>query len=275
MEVLVCPQCGGNDLNPFGAFAYKCEACGTILKEDTKEKPAPPKTHYVAPVSSFAYDEENNLPPRIDGSTMDEPDTHATKIILGILVLALLGIIFLIANWESTPPPQTVVSDIDPIEEITKQITVYHDSSLDHPAGNLASYDPPTYEEKGITIKSVELLANNGGTSGMTLSLNDHFQVVLKSPKGFTREGKKVFVGIGITVKDQQGNVTYSSDDINKTKGDKGEDHLHYKEKCAFTLIIAESFGFRGRGNYVIEYRVWDKKSKKEITGKVPVFVMD
>lgn len=265
MQLLVCPQCGGNDLNPFGAFAYKCEACGSVLKDDPEEKPAAPKTHYVAPVSSFRYDEDHDLPTRIDGSTMDEPDTHATKIIVGILLAVLIGIILLIANFNSSSPPQTVVNNVNPVD-VTAPFT-----PMELP--DLASYDPPTYEEKGITIQGIDLLANDGGTSGMTLSPNDHFEIVLKAPKGFVKEGKKVFVGIGITVKDKNGNVLYSADDINKVKGDAGEGPSRYKEKCTISLIVAESFGLGGKGNHVIEFRVWDKKGNHEIKGKVPVFI--
>jgi hypothetical protein len=205
---------------------------------------------------------------------MDEPDTRATKIIVGILLFVLIGIIALVANFKSSPPPQTVANNYDPVAEITKQFTIPHDSSLDHMSfDHLPSYDPPTFEEKGITINGIELLTNGGGTSGMTLSPNDHFEIILKNPKGFTREGKKVFVGIGIIVKSKNGEVIHSIDDINKVKGDQGEAPSRYKEKCSISLIVAESFGLGGRGNHVIEYRVWDKKSKNEITGKVPVFV--
>lgn len=272
MEVLVCPQCGGNDLIPFGSFAYKCEACGTILKEDEDEKPAPPKTHFVAPISSFDYDEENNLSSRIDGSNMDNPDTHATKIIFGV-VLAVLVIIGLVCvNLPSSPPQQQIVSDFDPMAELTEKLQLQLDS-MDNQIIDLPSYEASTYEEKGITIKQADLISDDVITKGWNLESNQHLIISLKKPKGFTREEKKVFIGIGITVKDERSRVKYSTDDLNKTEGDKGENYLRYKEKCDISLIISDSFGFTGKGNYVIEYRVWDKKSSKEITGKIPVFV--
>jgi hypothetical protein len=97
MEKLICPQCGSNELAPFGA-AFKCESCGTILKEDsstnTEKKPVEPpgpKTHYAAPATDFRYDDENDgyepLSTHTDGSDIDNTDTSATKLIFWIIVI--------------------------------------------------------------------------------------------------------------------------------------------------------------------------------------------
>jgi hypothetical protein len=130
-----------------------------------------------------------------------------------------------------------------------------------------------SYEQKGITVKKVDLLSGGAIVSGINLSTDQQMQISLIKPKGFTRTGKKIFIGISISIKDKKGNVLYSADDINKSKGDEGEDYLKYKEKCDISFLISDSFGFHGKGNYLIEYRVWDKKSKNEITGLMPVFV--
>jgi hypothetical protein len=275
MEKLICPQCGGNDLNPFGSFAYKCESCGTVLKPDAKEKAEPvippplpkAKTHYVAPVSSFDYEDDNVF--NTDGSTMDNPDTRVTKIIFGIVVV-ILGIIVLVWSLTSPSKKQNTHADID---EMIKKIQIPQDTSFYDILNDIPSFDPATYEAKGITIKNVSLASEGIFTTGTDLHRDQHFIISLLKPKGFTKEEKKFFIGIAIAVKDKDGKVMFSSDDINKTNGDKGEDYLRYKEKCDISLIISDSFGFSRKGNYVIEYRVWDKKSSKEIAGKVPVFV--
>ena len=102
MEKLVCTQCGGNELKPFGAFAYKCESCGTILKEEEKTAPAPPPAHFSAPVRDFRYDDENDdyepLSRHTDGSDIDNPDTSAIKLILYIIlaIIAAGGLLYLL-----------------------------------------------------------------------------------------------------------------------------------------------------------------------------------
>jgi hypothetical protein len=273
MEILLCPQCGANDLKPFGSFAYKCEACGTVLKDDEEEKPAPLKTHFVAPVSSFRYDDEHNLPSRIDGSTMDEPDTQATKIIL-VTILVLCGIGLLI--WACFPGKAKPVEhevQLDPNSILPENLRNMMKVSTDSIINSIPDGEQASYEQKGITVKNVELLSGGTFVTGIDLSTGQQLQISLVKPKGFTRTGKKVFIGISISVKDKKGNVLYSADDINKSKGNEGEDYLKYKEKCDISLLISDSFGFHGRGNYVIGYRVWDKKSKNEITGLMPVFV--
>jgi tRNA(Ile2) C34 agmatinyltransferase TiaS len=45
LEKLLCPQCGGNDLETFGLKAFKCRFCGAVLKMGEPEKMAgPPAT---------------------------------------------------------------------------------------------------------------------------------------------------------------------------------------------------------------------------------------
>lgn len=68
LQELVCSQCGSNELELFGANAYKCESCGTILKEEKpKDTPKPPPLPKQKPFRSK----------RIQHGLDDQPDfTH-------------------------------------------------------------------------------------------------------------------------------------------------------------------------------------------------------
>lgn len=103
LEKLICPQCGGNELNTFGQSAYKCESCGTILKDKAEDKKAK-SDHYVAPLSTdftnsidrnrsvFMNSEErygesmNEKTDNVDGDTF-------LKVIIGIGILLIAGLI--------------------------------------------------------------------------------------------------------------------------------------------------------------------------------------
>jgi DNA-directed RNA polymerase subunit RPC12/RpoP len=48
MQKIVCPQCGSNELTLFGSSAYKCESCGTILKDDKPQQQKPFRSKRIA-----------------------------------------------------------------------------------------------------------------------------------------------------------------------------------------------------------------------------------
>ncbi|MBI3509028.1 MAG: hypothetical protein HY064_00075 [Bacteroidetes bacterium] len=37
LEKLICPQCGGNDLEETGDLHYKCNFCGTAFRDEEVE----------------------------------------------------------------------------------------------------------------------------------------------------------------------------------------------------------------------------------------------
>jgi hypothetical protein len=90
MEKIICPQCGGNDFQLFGNSAYKCESCGTILKEEPEEKKVTPKNYPSSqPVEIMTSEERygNDYPP-------DQADGN---LFIRILVLGGAGLLMLLA----------------------------------------------------------------------------------------------------------------------------------------------------------------------------------
>lgn len=267
LEQMTCPQCGGNDLSSAGYNSFRCNFCGGLLKNTPEEKkniPQPPpvpaenKTRYTASsqtnyrntYSPLDYEEEDS-----GGAPM--------KIILGIAVGALaLFILFLVFQKDGKPvdPPQhsfdiEKISVPDNVPDFSKQ---------------------PSYTESGITVSAVKLQEANGLTVfGQFVMRSEYYQVVLENPKGFTAEKKKVFTGMSFDVKDKDGNILYSSGDLNETNGNAGEASKKYTDDLRISFIVSEEFGFRSQGNFTLNYRVWDKKSKNEITGFFPVFVQN
>ena len=78
LEKLICPQCGGNDLQPFGNSAYKCQSCGTILKDEPEVK-VPETKHYVAPLSSDFTNSIDRKEPVFLNSEERYGDTYEEK----------------------------------------------------------------------------------------------------------------------------------------------------------------------------------------------------
>ena len=100
LEKLVCPQCGGNDLQPFGNSAYKCQACGTILKDEQPVVKVVEVNHYSAPLSNDFRDaieprepvlmtSEERYPTEseIEAENMDGDSFLKLIVIIGVLVL--------------------------------------------------------------------------------------------------------------------------------------------------------------------------------------------
>src|SRR6266568_2115209 len=70
LEKLVCPQCGGNDIQPSGGNLYKCSFCGGIFKDE----PGPlPDDHKVAPITTDFQQEEYNTYESDDKDTSKSP----------------------------------------------------------------------------------------------------------------------------------------------------------------------------------------------------------
>jgi hypothetical protein len=107
LEKLICSQCGSNELQPFGASAFKCESCGTILKvEDKPQAPSPPPVPSTAQPKPFrsgrqftVLDDEDGFSPGTD-LEVDAADPQ-NKIVLIIVILiagAVLGLLMLFSK---------------------------------------------------------------------------------------------------------------------------------------------------------------------------------
>src|SRR6267142_468827 len=97
LEKLICPQCGGNDLNLFGSSAYKCAACGTILAIDEKaaepsHSAPPPKTEFMTSEERYGDEYVNDK-----GQKMMDGDTFVKLIVLvAVLALAIFAAVYII-----------------------------------------------------------------------------------------------------------------------------------------------------------------------------------
>jgi hypothetical protein len=273
LEKLICPQCGGNELKPFGS-AFKCEACGTILKDEPE--PQPEHTHYVAPVSSF--DDDNRFYNR-DRNRDDNDDADYTKRIFGGVIgaLAFVVIICLKACPHEQSTPDTNFTYNPPIIDTSIYSPTGILNSLMNDSTNRIKLDPDapaSYQENGITVQSVDLIHAGTIHNKSFLNLGWQMKVSLKKPVGFTKEKNKVFVGISFLIKDHTGAGIYLEEDLNKTLDDSGEDYHHYSKTCDIPFEISDAFHFSEAGNYFFEYRVWDKKSEHEISGTIPMHVL-
>lgn len=100
LEKLLCSQCGGNDLKPFGNAAYKCESCGTILRDEPDEKKIA-SDHFVAPVSNeFTNSIERkpsyyvNSEERYGGDIEEKIDNmDGDSFIKSIVIIGVLGLV--------------------------------------------------------------------------------------------------------------------------------------------------------------------------------------
>jgi hypothetical protein len=287
MEKLICPQCGGNEFKVFGNSAYKCESCGTILKEEeegkalekTKYEPLPAPSPFTTSVEKYGTDFSNDIDNdnnSTSGNNNDNDDgsSPATKQIVGILFAVVIVVVIIsvvlfeknnfVQKFTITP----VINQIASLDSIAQSTSNIFNTIPDLNA-------KISYDENGITVKDVELSGDDETGLSREVKMNDKLQVSLLKPKGFTKAGNKVYIGMSFVVKNHDGKILYTSDDINKTAGEQGEDYHHYQKNCSIGFITSDAFGFKTTGNYTVEFRVWDKKSKKEITGVMPLFVQE
>src|SRR3954468_24685348 len=100
MEKLICPQCGGNDLKIFGNSAYKCESCGTILKDEPEPvapiSPPPPQVKSSSPTHFMTSEERYGNEDNSFDFSSDDPDERDTNRriagILTVIVFLVIGI---------------------------------------------------------------------------------------------------------------------------------------------------------------------------------------
>lgn len=261
-------------MEPFGNSAYKCKACGTILKDEPEEKPVE-APHYVAPTSSF---EEENRFNRDDYRDNDDGD-FTKKIVGGVIGMFAFIVIVLLKTCPSEKPVTNDYSNVTPIlpPEMFDVNKLLENAQHHADSAKQADFPDPdavaSYEERGIKVKDVVLMSYDRIDSGKALTTDQEIKISLKSPKGFTKKGNKIFLGISFTINSESVSEAYSSGDINETAGMDGEDFSKYSKSIDINFSASSVYGFTGRGNYEIVYRVWDKKSSNEINGKIPVFV--
>ena len=99
LEKLLCPQCGGNDLEPFGLKAFKCRFCGAVLKISEPEKKAIPpsaqepkrSSHYSAPLDTNF---RNTTRLNYDRDEETDPGSDFIKsIVYSALAVGIIGLI--------------------------------------------------------------------------------------------------------------------------------------------------------------------------------------
>jgi hypothetical protein len=276
LEKLSCPQCGGNELQPFGYRTYKCDFCGGTFKDEPELKsaqpPPVPKPHYRAPAGT---DFENRIRRRYDPEDdPHDPDSGMKKVMIGVLVFFLVIIAIGARSCFSKQTSDSGMNEDAALARYTDSII-----RMNMEAAMPVSMDSEHKEEHHATILSadVELVNTDDSLSAMTafFAVNPSTQLIIlaKKPQGFARKGKKIFVGKSFSVYNKKDQLLFESGDLNASKDSTGEDYRVYKKYAGIPFSIDLQYGFKDRGNYVVRYRIWDKNGPGELSGQFPVMV--
>jgi transcription initiation factor TFIIIB Brf1 subunit/transcription initiation factor TFIIB len=102
LQKLICTQCGSNELELFGRAAYKCESCGTILKEEKpKEVPQPPPVQpkKEKPFRSRRIQHGLEDGPDFSHDSTDHYSEHGNQFIKMIFWIGIVGGIAALVGW--------------------------------------------------------------------------------------------------------------------------------------------------------------------------------
>ncbi|HEU4718189.1 MAG TPA: hypothetical protein VFU15_10155 [Bacteroidia bacterium] len=265
LEKLLCPQCGGNDLEPFGTDAYKCRFCGAVLKEEHEEKKEP-ETHYVAPPSTDFSNRRTSYAD--DDDSDDEYNNKAVLKFVGIIVLAVAGIIAVFIGRSGNPVP-----DPSPNITIPEMPLPSPDSfinALKKETEEINKKYETYYTAQGITADTAALLVSGKFAGNETVPPGKKCVIRISNPSGFAVTNGKVSVQWSLVVHDENGNVTFEKDDYNSAASAEGEDAKRYAAKADIPFAVSKAYGFAGPGYYFIDYKLLDHTNGNSFSGHIP-----
>lgn len=118
----------------------------------------------------------------------------------------------------------------------------------------------------GVKLKEVYLLdAENNLLKENITRVGEKLYVVIKVDTGWVKENGKSFIGASERISTSGGTVIVNADDIFKEYETSGLDAVDAKV-ISLSAVITEAKA--GVENFVVQFRVWDKKGNGEIKGK-------
>lgn len=109
----------------------------------------------------------------------------------------------------------------------------------------------------GVSCENVEILVSGDAVQKPIFNFGDELSFNFSGLDGFQEEGGKYFVGVKMTVKDAEGNVVYTLDDL---FGEANDGVPADKNSITASLTMAKPI-FSGQ-KYKLSIYIWDKKSK-------------
>jgi hypothetical protein len=121
-------------------------------------------------------------------------------------------------------------------------------------------------EVTGVKLKEAYLVdANYNLLNENVAAIGEKIYVVIKLDTGWVKEEGKSFIGAGERISTKAGGVIVDADDIFKTQGVTGMDAEDAKV-ISLSAVITEAKP--GVDDFVVKFRVWDKKGTGDVRGK-------
>ncbi len=121
-------------------------------------------------------------------------------------------------------------------------------------------------EVTGVKLKEAYLLdADNNLLKENKTRVGEKIYLVIKVDTGWVKENGKSFIGASERISTSGGNVIVNAEDIFKDYDATGLDAVDSKV-ISLSAVITELKA--AGGNFVVQFRVWDKKGSGEIKGK-------
>ena len=121
-------------------------------------------------------------------------------------------------------------------------------------------------EATGVKLKEAYLLdADKNLLTENVTRVGNKIYIVIKTDTGWTKENTKSFIGVAERISTSGGKVVLDAADIFKdyeTTGLDADDCKLITISAVITNVVA------GAENFVVQFRVWDKKGNGEVKGK-------
>jgi hypothetical protein len=120
-------------------------------------------------------------------------------------------------------------------------------------------------EVTGVKLKEAYLVdANYNLLEKNETAIGEKIYVVIKLDTGWVKENGKSFIGAGERISTKAGGVLVDADDIFKAQEFTGMDAKDSKV-ISFSAVITDA---SPGDEFVVKFRIWDKKGTGEVRGK-------
>ncbi len=121
-------------------------------------------------------------------------------------------------------------------------------------------------EVTGVKLKEAYLVdADNNLLKENVAAVGEKIYVVIKLDTGWVKENGKSFIGAGERISTQSGAVIVDAEDIFKEQELTGIDAEDSKV-ISLSAVITDAK--QGVNDFVVKFRIWDKKGQGEVKGK-------